>query len=73
MFTFEIAAGSKSELYRDLAAALDSLTADEPDAMYGLVAKSVQISGDGLTYTFKLRPEARFHDGSKLTARDAAY
>lgn len=47
--------------------------ADEPDAMYGLVAKSVQISGDGLTYTFKLRPEARFHDGSKLTARDAAY
>ncbi|WP_246660768.1 MULTISPECIES: extracellular solute-binding protein [unclassified Tardiphaga] len=47
--------------------------ADEPDAMYGLVAKSVQISGDGLTYTFKLRPEARFHDGSQLTARDAAY
>ena len=47
--------------------------ADEPDAMYGLVAKSVQISGDGLTYRFTLRPEARFHDGSKLTARDAAF
>jgi microcin C transport system substrate-binding protein len=47
--------------------------ADEPDAMYGLVAKSVQISGDGLTYKFTLRPEARFHDGSKLTARDAAF
>lgn len=47
--------------------------ADEPDAMYGLVAKSVQISGDGLTYRFMLRPEARFHDGSKLTARDAAF
>ena len=31
---------------------------DEPDAMYGLVAKSVQISADGLTYTFTLRPEA---------------
>ncbi|MDB5616987.1 MAG: extracellular solute-binding protein family 5 [Tardiphaga sp.] len=46
---------------------------DEPDAMYGLVAKSVQISGDGLTYRFTLRPEARFHDGSKLTARDAAF
>jgi microcin C transport system substrate-binding protein len=46
---------------------------DEPDAMYGLVAKSVQISPDKLTYRFTLRPEARFHDGSKLTAHDAAF
>ena len=46
---------------------------DEPDAMYGLVAKSVQISPDKLTYRFRLRPEARFHDGSKLTAADAAF
>ncbi len=46
---------------------------DEPDAMYGLVAKSVQISPDKLTYRFTMRPEARFHDGSKLTAQDAAF
>jgi len=46
---------------------------DEPDAMYGLVAKSVAISPDGLVYRFRLRPEARFHDGTKLTARDAAF
>jgi microcin C transport system substrate-binding protein len=46
---------------------------DEPDAMYGLAAKSVQISPDKLTYRFTIRPEARFHDGSKLTARDAAF
>jgi len=46
---------------------------DEPDAMYGLVAKSVNISADKLTYRFTLRPEARFHDGSKLTAQDAAF
>jgi len=46
---------------------------DEPDAMYGCAAKAVQISPDGLTYRFTLRPEARFHDGSKLTARDAAW
>jgi len=31
MYAFDIAAGSKTELYRELAAALDSLTADEPD------------------------------------------
>jgi len=46
---------------------------DEPDAMYGLVAKSVRISPDKLTYRFTLRGEARFHDGSKLTAHDAAF
>lgn len=46
---------------------------DEPDAMYGLVAKSVQISPDKLTYRFALRPEARFHDDSRLTAQDAAF
>jgi microcin C transport system substrate-binding protein len=54
----------------------DSLMAgsgDEPDALYGLVAKSIRISGDKLTYRFILRPEARFHDGSRLTARDAAF
>ena len=47
--------------------------ADEPDAMYGLVARAVRVSADKLTYRFLLRPEARFHDGSKLTARDAAF
>jgi microcin C transport system substrate-binding protein len=36
-------------------------------------AKSVQISSDKLTYRFTLRPEARFHDGAKLTAHDAAF
>ena len=46
---------------------------DEPDAVYGLAAKSVRISPDGLTYTFTMRPEARFHDGSKLTAHDSAF
>lgn len=33
MYSFDIAAGSKAELYRDLLAALDALTADEPDAV----------------------------------------
>jgi microcin C transport system substrate-binding protein len=46
---------------------------DEPDAMYGLVARSVRISPDKLTYRFTLRPEARFHDGSKITAKDVEF
>jgi microcin C transport system substrate-binding protein len=54
-------------------AALMVRASDEPDAMYGLAAKSVRISSDKLTYSFSIRPEARFHDGSKLTAHDAAF
>ncbi|MFC5485183.1 extracellular solute-binding protein [Microvirga aerilata] len=49
------------------------LLGDEPDALYGLAAKSVRVSGDKLTYRFIMRPEARFHDGSRLTAKDAAF
>ncbi len=46
---------------------------DEPDSMYGLVAETVDVSEDGNVFTFHLRPEARFHDGSPLTAEDVAF
>lgn len=46
---------------------------DEPGALYGLLAKSVSVSADRLTYRFRLRPEARFHDGSPVTAGDVAF
>jgi microcin C transport system substrate-binding protein len=46
---------------------------DEPDAMYGLTARAVQISSDRRSYRFLLRPQARFHDGSRLTAHDVAF
>ncbi len=41
---------------------------DEPDSVYGLLAQSVRVSPDKLDYRFRLRPEARFFDGSKVTA-----
>ena len=41
--------------------------------MYGLAARAVRISADGLTYRYLLRPEARFHDGTQLTAHDVAF
>jgi microcin C transport system substrate-binding protein len=46
---------------------------DEPDAIYGLVAKTVSVSEDRNTFTFALRPEARWHDGTPLTAHDIAF
>ncbi len=46
---------------------------DEPDSIYGLVAESVTVSADRNTFTFRIRPEARFHDGSPLTAGDVAF
>ncbi len=46
---------------------------NEVDAMYGQAARAVRISPDKLTYRFLMRPEARFHDGSKLDAHDVAF
>lgn len=46
---------------------------DEPDAVYGLVAEGVEISADRNTYRFFLRPEARWHDGTALTAADVEF
>ncbi|QBR70725.1 hypothetical protein CU048_04900 [Beijerinckiaceae bacterium] len=52
---------------------LMSGSGDEPDSLYGLVARAVRVSADKNTYRFLLRKEARFHDGSPLTARDVAF
>jgi microcin C transport system substrate-binding protein len=46
---------------------------DEPDAVYGLVAESVEELEKGNKLVFHLREAARFHDGSPLTAEDAAF
>lgn len=54
----------------------DSLMAragDEPDAAYGLIAQSADVSPDGMSVTFRLRPEARFADNSPLTAEDVVF
>src|SRR5438128_9823018 len=54
-------------------ASLMARAEDEPDALYSLAARAVQISSDGLTYRFLMRPGIRFHDGSPLTAHDVAF
>src|SRR5499426_3685976 len=43
---------------------------DNYQKIIGDAASEWKISPDGLTYTFKIRPGIRFHDGSSLTAAD---
>jgi microcin C transport system substrate-binding protein len=47
--------------------------ADEPDAVYGLVASSAEVADDRMSVTFHLRPEAHFADGTELTANDVVF
>lgn len=46
---------------------------DEPDAVYGLVAESADVAADRQSVTFTLRAEARWHDGTPITAEDVAF
>ena len=54
----------------------DSLLAgslDEEGAGYGLLAEDVAVAPDGLSATFKLRKNARFHNGDPVLAQDVKH
>ena len=55
-------------ILRDLCEGLTTL--DKHAAVAPGVARSWSVSGDGLTYTFNLRPEARWSNGDTVTAAD---
>ena len=48
-------------------------SADEADSAYGLIAEGVALAPDRRSVRFLLRPEARWHDGTPITARDVAF
>ncbi|MGA0343201.1 MAG: extracellular solute-binding protein [Arenicellales bacterium] len=48
-------------------------SADEPFTGYGLLAKSMEWPKDRSWVIFELRPEARWHDGTPVTAEDVAW
>jgi microcin C transport system substrate-binding protein len=63
----------KGDAAQGLELIFDSLMSrafDEPDAMYGLVAASVDLAADKKSVSFELRNEAKFADGTALTAED---
>lgn len=46
---------------------------DEPFSEYGLIAESIEVPADRSWVVFNLRPQARFHDGSPITADDVLF
>lgn len=54
----------------------DTLTVrseDEAESSYGLIAESMEIPADRTWVIYHLRKEARFHDGSPITADDVIW
>ena len=47
--------------------------AEEPTTAYGLLAEDVSVAADKLSVTFKLHPDARFHNGDPVLASDVKY
>ena len=46
---------------------------DESGSAYGLLARDVQAAPDGLSVTFVIHPEARFHNGQPVLAEDVRH
>lgn len=69
-FTLKNNAPPRMELTYD---ALMVRAVDEPSAVYGRLAESVEVSQDRNAYTFVLRQGPRFHDGTPVTAADVAF
>lgn len=49
------------------------VTVDKEFNVIPNLAESFEESADGLTYTFKLRPGVKFHDGTTMTSADVKY
>lgn len=46
---------------------------EEATTAYGLLAEDVEVAPDKLSATFRIRPNARFNDGSPVLAADVVY
>ncbi len=65
-----VAAGTEEVLYN----IFEGLVKPDKDGnLLAAVAKSYDISDDGLTYTFVLREGVKFHNGAEVTAEDVLY
>ncbi|MEN9669875.1 MAG: hypothetical protein RL018_152, partial [Pseudomonadota bacterium] len=67
---FTIKGTSPAYLSDMLFESLLTSSADELGTAYGLLAEDVDVAADGMSATFKLRQNARFHDGKPVLAED---
>jgi peptide/nickel transport system substrate-binding protein len=67
---FEISAGEITGNTYDMLVRLDI---NDTTKVVGGVAESWEVSDDGLTYTFKLKPGLKFASGNPITAEDVAW
>ncbi len=63
------AAGISTYVYDTLLVSSD----DEPFSEYGLIAESIEVPEDRSYVIFNLRDEARFQDGTPITAKDVEF
>jgi microcin C transport system substrate-binding protein len=71
-----VVAGVKGTPEQGLALVYETLTTqtlDEPSAAYGLLAEAFAYPEDFGSVSFRLRPDARWHDGRPVTADDVIY
>ena len=75
--SFNIAvAGVKGTPEQGIGLVFETLTTaslDEPSASYGLLAEAFSFPADFTSVSFRLRPEARWHDGRPVTADDVIF
>lgn len=60
-------------LLGEVLAGSGALPADDYDEMYGLLAESLEYPEDKSWVIFHMRPEARFSDGTPVTAHDVLF
>lgn len=66
--------GRASYVFSDFAfESLMVAVADEPDALYGLIAETIEYPEDRQWAAFNLRPEAEFSDGTPVTPEDVVF
>ncbi|MDJ1157666.1 extracellular solute-binding protein [Chelatococcus sp. SYSU_G07232] len=71
-----VVAGVKGDLEAGIGRLYDSLLApslDEASTAYGQVAEAVYHPDDYSSVTFRLRPQARFHDGEPIKPEDIIF
>jgi peptide/nickel transport system substrate-binding protein len=67
---FELSTGEITGNTYDMLVRLD---ANDTTKVIGGIAESWTVSDDGLTYTFKLKPDLKFASGNPITAEDVAW